>query len=199
MSTTKHTMVDRICPVCQKTFKARLAQVKIGWGIFCSKFCAAAFQRIPLADAFNRKVGEPTATGCRLWLGSKNPQGYGQFRYRGRQDTQLSAHRVAWELANGPVPDGLFVCHKCDVRACVEVSHLWLGTCKENLQDCVAKGRNARGERNGQSKLTEEKVLLILDRFSAGNVTKTSLATEFGVSASLIAQIVQRKAWKHVA
>jgi hypothetical protein len=63
----------------------------------------------------------------------------------------------------------------------------------------VAKGRNARGERNGQSKLTEEKVLLILDRFSAGNVTKTSLATEFGVSASLIAQIVQRKAWKHVA
>ncbi len=90
------------------------------------------------------------AAGCLLWVGALDRGGYGVIRIGGRRGNTLKAHRVAWTEANGPIPAGLFVCHSCDVRNCIEPAHLWLGTQADNNRDMFAKGRHrAIGGWNG--------------------------------------------------
>ena len=112
--------------------------------------------RVTAADKirFAAKV-EPSAeirpgmsTPCLEWKAARGSTGYGQCRISGKL---YRAHRVAWEMANGPVPDGLDVLHKCDNPPCVNVEHLFLGTHTDNMHDMFAKGRKvvARGERHG--------------------------------------------------
>jgi len=94
------------------------------------------------------------ADGCLLWTGRLDPHGYGEFRLgsgrSGRRQTRL-AHRVAYEIAKGPIPPGLCVCHSCDVRNCVEPAHLWLGTVADNNRDMVAKGRHRTGAKRART------------------------------------------------
>lgn len=88
--------------------------------------------------------------GCLLWTGSKNVWGYGQFRVGSRTDgtcRTVRAHRVAWEIANGPLPAGMCVLHTCDNPACVEPSHLWMGTHHDNALDRSQKGRHGKSKR----------------------------------------------------
>lgn len=82
---------------------------------------------------------EPNS-GCWLWTGRYGNNGYGTFG-GGRKGERTGAHRLVWEITNGPIPDGLFVLHRCDVRGCVNPEHLFLGTAKDNTQDMMAKGR----------------------------------------------------------
>lgn len=76
--------------------------------------------------------------GCLEWTGTCDDFGYGQTSYEGRKH---NCHRLAWVLDNGPIPDGLHVCHKCDNPKCVDVAHLFLGTPMDNVQDAIRKGR----------------------------------------------------------
>lgn len=125
-------------------------------------------------------IAEPNS-GCVLWTGSFSKKGYGHIKVDGK--CQL-AHRVAWEIKNGPVPSGLCVCHKCDTPACINVDHLFIGTNDENMADRSRKGRQARliGERNPRAVLSAADVLAIR-RSSESN---SSLGRRFGVTPQAI-------------
>lgn len=107
-------------------------------------------------------------------------------------------HRLSWILHKGPIPTGMFICHHCDNRPCVNPEHLFMGTKQDNSDDCKAKNRLARlkGELNGNSRLTNEDVLYI--RSAYPKVTGVSLAKKFNVHPSMISLIVLRKEWTHI-
>jgi hypothetical protein len=144
-----------------------------------------------VAKRFWAKVHK-TINFCWLWEASCNRKGYGYFRFRGMS---WLAHRVAWVLCFGEIPDGLDVLHTCDTPPCVRPSHLFLGNDADNVADKVAKDRHTRGELNSH-KLTTEEVLLI--RSLHGRFTMAVLARIFGVAASQIFNIVHRRNWRHV-
>jgi hypothetical protein len=152
--------------------------------------------------------------GCWEWQAAKDSDGYGYFtapKYD-RADWPVKgrrASRVAWTLTNGPIPDGLLVCHHCDNPTCVRPSHLFLGTQADNIADMLAKGRGVkgrkmpgpnrlRGENANGARLTEAEVYRIRVRYSKGKVTQRDLATEFGVDVTLVSLIIKGKVWKHV-
>lgn len=123
------------------------------------------------------------ATGCLLWQRSKSAAGYGNLTYQG---VQVYAHRMAWEAANGsPIPSGMLVCHHCDVRSCIEPSHLFLGSHQDNMTDMVAKKRHAFGDKVSSAKLTTADVLAIREMDASIAV----IGAHFGVNATYVAAI----------
>lgn len=133
---------------------------------------------------------------CWLWTGLIDRRGYGALPISGRASYRAS--RVSWFLANGPIPDGMLVCHHCDVRHCVNPAHLFLGTYADNARDMANKGRALRGERNHQAKLTAEQVLAIREAGARGEKIM-ALAAQYDVSARLVFNILTGKAWRHLA
>lgn len=89
-----------------------------------------------------------TDSGCMEWTGTVNAKGYGHIRSGGKN---VAVHRLAWVIANGPIPDGLFVCHKCDNPPCCNVEHLFVGTAAQNNADRDAKGRTRFAEHHYNS------------------------------------------------
>lgn len=132
--------------------------------------------------------------GCRIWVAAINNQGYGSLGIgNGKTD---KAHRVAWKLTFGEIPKGLFVCHKCDVRNCVNPNHLFLGTAAENNHDMAKKGRASKrkGELHPESKLTDAAVIDIL----TSTLTQTELAKKYGVGRTTIRRAKYGESWKHI-
>lgn len=113
-----------------------------------------------LQERFEEKFIPEPNSGCWLWTASYKITGYGQFHYKGKP---RNAHRVSYEIYCEPVPDNLFVCHKCDNRLCVNPDHLFLGTNQDNVDDMVSKGRNLKGETQNNTKLTEAQVWEIVN------------------------------------
>lgn len=144
-------------------------------------------------ERFMEKVSPEPNTGCWLWsLGTDN-KGYGRFG-SGSLKTMRFAHRLSYELFVGPIPDGMFICHKCDVRSCVNPDHLFVGTHKDNMADRDKKNRQARGSRQHLSKLTEDLVRYI----RASSKSSAELSLEVGVNASSVCAARARRTWRHV-
>lgn len=139
-----------------------------------------------------------TDNGCWLWLLSTcSGTGYGQLT---RDYKNLLAHRVAYELYVGPIPEGLYVLHKCDNRICVNPEHLWLGTHIDNMEDMRNKNRAAKGQRVASAVLTEDQVRFIREHYKGHSRTygEKALAKRFGVGKSAIYDVVRGKQWRHV-
>jgi hypothetical protein len=137
--------------------------------------------------------------GCWVWTGSVNDKGYGRIGGGRRQAVALT-HRLAYESAVGPIPEGLCVLHRCDNPPCCNPEHLFLGTRADNNADAKAKGRVrpgvSRGEKQGSAKLTEAAVREIIA--ARGVVPTAALAGRYGVARSTIIKIQARRAWRHV-
>lgn len=135
-------------------------------------------------------------TGCHEWQLSLS-SGYGQLNLHG--DKPIGAHRFAWIRANGPIPDGLHVLHRCDNRRCVNVEHLFLGTNLDNIQDMNQKGRASgpgwSGERNPVSRLSWDQVLMVRALCSAG-FSQHKIAKQFCITQSHVSAIALGKAWQ---
>ncbi len=151
-------------------------------------------KKLPLELRFWAKVIK--TENCWLWTAFRNGDGYGIIRIN-RERTR-GTHRVSWELTNGPVPDGLLVLHKCDVPACVNPAHLFLGTNQDNTDDKMRKGRHHKivGEQQARAKLTDASVRSI--RQEKSNSTFRELAQKYGVSKSCIEFVVRGTTWSHV-
>lgn len=139
--------------------------------------------------------------GCWLWLpkgriGSKTGPKYGVFKLEAMH-SQTTAHRASWLLNKGPIDEGLFVLHKCDVPTCVRPSHLWLGTKLENSRDMVAKGRHVHGERAVHGKLSSKQVLKIRALYASGT-TPTVLSRKYKLHLRTVWNIIKRERWKHL-
>ena len=137
-------------------------------------------------------------TPCELFEGCVDTSGYGLKRVGKKL---WKAHRLAWFRVHGEIPEGLQVLHLCDVRRCVNVDHLFLGTLAENMADRNAKGRQARlqGERHGMHKLTDEQVREMRALHESSDVTFAKLGALYGVSTTTAHRIVDRRLWRHVA
>jgi hypothetical protein len=127
---------------------------------------------------------------CWEWTGATNGMGYGRLNRRG---TFLAAHRFSYELANGSIPDGLSVCHRCDNPPCVRPDHLFLGSMQDNIRDSVAKRRSV-GRHGRSTRLSEDDVRNIRQRIAQGD-TLYAIAQAFAVSWGAVYDIRRRRSW----
>lgn len=131
------------CACCGDTFFRRAKSSGAQWEkrAFCSPICSnRSKEPEPLHVRFWNNVVR--ADGCWLWVGTIDDKGYGKISHGGRAyKKDLKAHRLSYELRNGPIPDGMVICHRCDTPACVNPAHLYAGTQKQNMMDASARGR----------------------------------------------------------
>lgn len=202
--------IPKTCQICGKTFQARFDHVQRGYGKYCSMPCYREARRTDAVSRFWAHVDmSGGADACWHWSGSISAAGYGVLMIHGKQ---LGAHRFSYSLAHGPIPNGLFVCHTCDNRVCVNPAHMFLGTSKDNMQDAARKGRTLsgdkhpshihpdrvlRGEDSHYAKLTSAQVLAIRKAYREG-IYQRALAEQYGVDRTTIGAIVNYRNWKHI-
>ena len=169
------------------------------------------------ANHFWKKVDLAKSNECWAWQGATYWDGYGKF-YVGSHGRKERAHRLSYELFNGPIPDGIQVLHHCDNPPCVNPWHLFTGTHSDNMKDCASKGRQrlqrhpetmrgdrhwshqkphlvVRGERSGRSKIDWATVTAIRQEHIPWRVSYTKLAEKYGLSRCEIGRIVRNEAW----
>lgn len=154
---------------------------------------------LTLSDVFWPRVEIHGPNKCWPWTGAVNGGiqgrgGYGQLAFQGRK---LSAHRTAFQLVRGPIPDGKSVCHHCDNRRCCNPAHLFLGTAADNQLDAVRKGRIPRGRKHWNSKLDEGDIPVVRARLAEG-FSQRQVARMFDVHPGTIQAIADGRTWAHV-
>ncbi len=149
---------------------------------------------LSLEKRFRNKLSNPNNKGCIRWLGWKNDDGYGKFSVG---KIYKFAHRIAYELFVGEIPKGKNILHKCDVRDCCNIDHLYIGTQHENNIDAhTRKRRSSKGVENGHAKLDEKDVKYIKSMF--GKITVAQLSRDYKVSESCIHDIKHGRSWRDI-
>ena len=185
------------CRQCGTLFYIRPGRVAAGEGKFCSHLCYWAYWRsaTTFAERFWSHVAQSET--CWVWTLSCEKAGYGQFQRNGAVD---KAHRIAYELTYGPIPNGMCVLHTCDNPPCCNPAHLFTGTHTDNMRDMIRKGRERHqpGVAQSQAKLTDAKVVDIRARYRPWTVPYRMLAEEYDVCIAVIRDVVKCKKWTHV-
>ncbi len=165
------------------------------------------------SDKFWEKVTLGAESECWQWTGARFHFGHGVVYVVGRKSPDR-AHRVAWTLTHGPIPEKMCVLHRCDNPPCCNPAHLFLGTKSDNSKDRDTKGRQASGARSGRYTKPESNVIgarngrALLTEIAVKNIrllrndfgaTLLSLAKQFGVSTSVIHRVASRQSWRHVS
>ncbi len=145
-------------------------------------------------ERFESKIERIPECGCWFFNGGEDKDGYSHFSY---MNVSRPAHRISWLIFCGEIPDGISVLHRCDVRCCVNPSHLFLGTQHDNCLDAVMKDRNVKGVTHGMHKLNVEDVKYIRT-FADTWASAVLLATKFNHTPENMQMILKRKTWKHV-
>lgn len=202
------------CPVCGESFllfPSQQSRYCCSWK--CRRIYAQSPERQQARFLSHVDVADEA---CWLWMAYCDDDGYGvtsDTSGEGKGRT-IQAHRRAYELFVGEIPSGMCVCHRCDTPACVNPDHLFLGTQQDNQKDKTAKGRQAKGgnvgvrlhpesysllgEDNNAAKLTDAQVREIRARHQAGEAGYKRLADEYGVSKSVIRDVIKRITWSHI-
>lgn len=157
-----------------------------------------------LREKFNTRVDKNgplvpgMSTQCHVWIGSLYSTGYGRLSYE--HVYEILAHRLAWVLKHGPIPDDLHVLHRCDNPPCVRYEHLFLGTNSDNIADKIAKGRQSRGTGAGGNKLTglTDTDVIEIRRLRSSGATQEELMAMYDVGRMAIRGIVNNLTWKHL-
>ena len=153
--------------------------------------------RQPWVERFFNKIAF-TSNDCWVWLGSVNRLGYGQLTEKNSKESKV--HRFAWDKFVGPIPEGKFVLHKCDVRFCCNPDHLFLGDQDDNMKDAKAKGRIKNvpqyGEDNPMSRLTQALVKEMRTMRKATSISFKKIAERFGVSTMTAYRAITKQSWK---
>jgi hypothetical protein len=147
-----------------------------------------------LRERFLEKIRK--TENCWEWTAAKNSDGYGIIGVGGHGTVR--AHRLAYKLFVGPIPEGKQVLHRCDNPGCINPSHLWIGMDADNQADSVAKGRHARGESHGRSKLSWSQVQEIRSQYQRGSheFGSYALARHYGISRREIRDVVRGQSWR---
>jgi hypothetical protein len=207
-------LVTRVCEYCGDAFLARPDKIRMGEGKYCSQICSSRGRAGTRMERFWSKVDKngpipahrPELGPCWVWTGTK-AKGYGRIGNGDPDNPRQLCHRLSWEIHNGPIPDGLLVCHSCDNPPCVNPAHFFLGTNADNAADRATKGRNAkgnqrpellvRGEQHRNAKLTEAQVREMITRYNSGEC-RVDLARFYGISRNHLWRIARRKGWRHI-
>ena len=155
------------------------------------------FCKTPEIEArFWAKVNKAGADDCWEWTGAKTSD-HGSFRIQLNGESRaVYPHRLIWEWTHGPIPAGMYCCHRCDVRHCVNPAHLFLGTCADNLADMRKKGRGSAPP-HGDEKLTPTVVLAIV-RLSRAGVKGNRIRDMLGLSSSAVYSVLNGRRWSHL-
>lgn len=167
----------------------------------------ANHNRVPVEVRFWAKVNRngpiviPELGPCWVWTGATVRRGYGSILGNGatEQRERQQSHRFSWELHHGPIPGRLCVLHRCDNPPCVNPTHLFLGTRRDNTEDMMRKGRHvtARGEASGMARLTERDARAIIAARAAGEAAP-AIARRFGVNRRTVYRIAGGQRWPHL-
>lgn len=159
----------------------------------------------PTEDRLCDYVARAAADACWEFNGQRDRKGYGRLSRGRRGEGSTSAHRAAWIAANGAIPAGLCVLHRCDNPPCCNPAHLFLGTIADNNRDMAEKGRAAKtgkplGEHNGNAKLSPDDVRAIRSLWTNPVRPKQrDIAARFGVDQQVVWSVIHRRTWAHVA
>lgn len=183
-----------VCAQCGKAFAKTRSYLAGKKNVYCSRACQFS---TPTKTRFLAFVTGADRRGCWNWIGQIDQNGYARFKFNNISER---AHRAAWVIFKGPIPQKLMVLHRCDNRKCVNPDHLFIGSNSDNMADMKLKRRHvvARpGSLHWKSKLNETQVSTMRTLFSSG-VGFAAISRRFNVSPATARKVVMRIGWKHV-
>lgn len=145
-------------------------------------------------ERFSEKYKVNQETGCWEWIACIGTNGYGAIGFNGKK---TSAHRIAYELFNNEIPEGMHVCHRCDNRKCVNPDHLFIGTRQDNMDDMKSKKRQVYGEKHPSTQFSEQDIFNIFEKYSKG-MSALGISREYQCERTQIWQILTGRTWKYL-